>query len=123
MIVWDKTKPENHLLEYTTIMNDLKKLLSENNNTIYFIPRIACTNSTYGEVDDWLTDYILKLRNEKSWIHCEKDLDSRVEGQVGDYNLFAHISRRMIEEGSPLRNSLSNVAGQVIKINIVNYKK
>ncbi len=123
MLVWDKSKPTDHIKEYAQIKNDLTKLLIENNNVIYFIPRIACTNSTYGELDDWLTNYILNLRREKTWIFTGKDLKEVKEGQVGNYGMFAHISRRMIEEGSPLRNSLSNVAGQVIKINIVQYVK
>ena len=108
MLIWDKSKPEGFKQLYQQIADDLINLLSLHDNKIYFTPIKVCTYSTYGTVDDWLTDFINTIRSKYDWINKEKDLPNST--------LFAHSSRREIK-GS-LLNFLKEPDGSSICLNV-----
>jgi hypothetical protein len=118
MLVWDKCKPKppGFLDAYTEMSKELLDLLEKNNYSINFTPMYLGPNSTYGQVDDWLTSYIYKCRDSYNWLNLEKDLSETVEKQTDTRFLFAHISRRELKEGSTLLGALRDLEPVVIKV-------
>lgn len=115
MLIWDKSKPESFKTLYQEMADELSLLLKENGNKVYFAPMKACENSTYGRVDSWLTDFVLRMRAKYTWIYTEKDLPYLID----DERLFAHFSRREIKEGSFL-NLLKEPNGDTVCLNVIN---
>ena len=123
MLVWDKSKPKPEERQvftkaYEAMEKELLELLVQNDHYINFTPMYLGPNSTYGEVDTWLTSFVYKYRDLHTWINIEKDLPMMVETQSSARPLFAHISRRELKEESPLLHSLRNLHPVKIKVHL-----
>jgi hypothetical protein len=121
MIVWDKMKPKleeraTFISAYELMEKELLQLLAQNDHTINFTPLYLGPNSTYGEVDPWLTSFVHKYRDTYPWINVEKDLPMLVDKQSSSRPLFAHTSRRELKEGSSMLSALNNLVPVKIKV-------
>lgn len=106
MFVWNTSKPDGYKEHYKVMIPEFRQLLLEHNNEICFTPIFEGPNSTYGQVDEWLTRFIYDKRDVLTWINKEKDLGELKKGQTDDRPLFAHMSRRELGEESKLLRAL-----------------
>ena len=74
MLIRDKIKPNEYKQLYEDLEYELIQLLEKNNWQIIFDVLYTGNNSTYGQVDELLTDFIYQSRNKYDWINAEKDL-------------------------------------------------
>jgi len=114
MLIWDKNKPENFKEIYMQLGQELQALINKNNNLINFKTLFIGNNSTYGQLDDWLTEFIRQQRAKYRWINTEKDLPIILIQQIDDKKLFAHFSRREIKENTDFLNALSSTGNDIV---------